>query len=156
MSKYKINRFDWLYGWNPFCKNAIYERPLTDDGTSRLEFLISTSQFPWLGSEFLSPHRRWKSCNNVAPWILRWTPAQKFLAFYFSLGGNLDKNNVRSFFCHVNTAVLSVISTKLGSWQFLKCLSLRYIPKRHFLPYIYIENSMMTLNTYLLFDKIQF
>ena len=43
--------------------------------------------------------------TNVAPWILRWTPAQKFLAFYFSLGGNLDKNNVRSFFCHVNAAV---------------------------------------------------
>ena len=54
--------------------------------------------------------------TNVAPWILRWTPAQKFLAFYFSLGGNLDKNNVRSFFCHVNA--LSVISTKQGSWQF--------------------------------------
>ena len=74
--------------------------------------------------------------TNVAPWILRWTPAQKFLAFYFSLGGNLDKNNVRSFFCHVNAAVLSVISTKQDSWQFLKCLSLRYIPKRYFLPYI--------------------
>ena len=74
--------------------------------------------------------------TNVAPWILRWTPAQKFLAFYFSLGGNLDKNNVRSFFCHVNAAVLSVISTKQDSWQFLKCLSLRYITKRHFLPYI--------------------
>ena len=94
--------------------------------------------------------------TNVAPWILRWTPAQKFLAFYFSLGGNLDKNNVRSFFCHVNAAVLSVISTKQDSWQFLKCLSLRYIPKRHFLPYIYIKNSMMTFTTYMLFDKIQF
>ena len=111
---------------------------------------------PMLGSEFLSPHRRWKSCNNVAPWILRWTPAQKFLAFYFSLGGNLDKNNVRSFFCHVNAAVLSVISTKLGSWQFLKCLSLRYIPKRHFLPYIYIKNSMMTFTKGQLISKCPF